>query len=484
MGALTLKNFSFILRGWNVQSFESFDISDSFGQDTLVYINRNQVVTIEPNFSDEAMQSWLLYSIGSRLLEKIDIESLLSNLVTHLLHRLFPSLSYHKIKLAVSTSFKQRQVILDFVNKRLTLENFNILLKKVNFKNFKNDFTGALIFTNQIAAHACFIYGFFKTGFFCLGVASYYCYKNNKNLKTILIIWILPAINISGLTLAAYMGYLESIPLGLHKIIIVVESAVNWVVKQPMPESYETDGLEIEIPKANQKVGLLATSSIPTGSIPPSDEESNHTDAPLPLPSLERSSIRQEPGDFPNRPLGPMQSNPGYSAHVIPGPVSQIADKPYKGKTLDSKSLQKILKNSQEFAKKQLEEKEIEDKKEGQKLAKNLNIDIEKQKKLWELTQIEHKDMPDICDRYQKFDLQFTWVVFRSSGSNAALNMDTRRFQQAYPWRPWGLLEMRLEQALEATRATLDNIVLEKKKKQARMAELREQCKKHGDGKK
>ena len=59
MGALTLKSFPFILRSWNVQSLELFDPTDSFGQDTRVYINRNQVVKIEPQFSNKTMQSWL-----------------------------------------------------------------------------------------------------------------------------------------------------------------------------------------------------------------------------------------------------------------------------------------------------------------------------------------------------------------------------------------------------------------------------------------
>ena len=59
MGALTLKSFPFILRSWNVQSLESFDPTDSFGQDTRVYVNRNQIVKIEPQFSDKTTQSWL-----------------------------------------------------------------------------------------------------------------------------------------------------------------------------------------------------------------------------------------------------------------------------------------------------------------------------------------------------------------------------------------------------------------------------------------
>lgn len=59
MGALTLKSFPFILRSWNVKSYEFFDPTDSFSQETRVYINKNQVVKIEPQFSDKALHSWL-----------------------------------------------------------------------------------------------------------------------------------------------------------------------------------------------------------------------------------------------------------------------------------------------------------------------------------------------------------------------------------------------------------------------------------------
>jgi hypothetical protein len=59
MGALTLKSFPFILRSWNVKSYEFFDPTDSFGQETRVYINKNQVVKVEPQFSGKALHSWL-----------------------------------------------------------------------------------------------------------------------------------------------------------------------------------------------------------------------------------------------------------------------------------------------------------------------------------------------------------------------------------------------------------------------------------------
>jgi NADH-quinone oxidoreductase subunit G len=59
LGALTLKSFPFILRGWNVKSYESLDPTDSFGQDTRIYINKNQIVKIEPQFSDKTSHIWL-----------------------------------------------------------------------------------------------------------------------------------------------------------------------------------------------------------------------------------------------------------------------------------------------------------------------------------------------------------------------------------------------------------------------------------------
>ena len=59
MGALTLKNFPFVLRSWNVKSYESIDPSDAFGQNTRVYVNKNQIVKIEPQFNDKALNVWL-----------------------------------------------------------------------------------------------------------------------------------------------------------------------------------------------------------------------------------------------------------------------------------------------------------------------------------------------------------------------------------------------------------------------------------------
>lgn len=59
MGALTLKSFPFILRGWDIKNYDSIDPTDSFGQETKVYINKNQVIKIEPQFSNNNSYQWL-----------------------------------------------------------------------------------------------------------------------------------------------------------------------------------------------------------------------------------------------------------------------------------------------------------------------------------------------------------------------------------------------------------------------------------------
>lgn len=59
MGALTLKSFPFELRGWDIEKVESIDPTDGFGSDTRVYVSRNQVVQIEPDFNIYTSNTWL-----------------------------------------------------------------------------------------------------------------------------------------------------------------------------------------------------------------------------------------------------------------------------------------------------------------------------------------------------------------------------------------------------------------------------------------
>jgi len=59
MGALTLKSFPFELRGWDIEKFESTDPTDGFGSSTRVYISKDQIVLIEPDYNSQTLNTWL-----------------------------------------------------------------------------------------------------------------------------------------------------------------------------------------------------------------------------------------------------------------------------------------------------------------------------------------------------------------------------------------------------------------------------------------
>lgn len=59
MGALTLKSFPFELRGWDIEKLESIDPTDGFGSNTRVYVSKNQIVQIEPDFNINSSGTWL-----------------------------------------------------------------------------------------------------------------------------------------------------------------------------------------------------------------------------------------------------------------------------------------------------------------------------------------------------------------------------------------------------------------------------------------
>lgn len=59
MGALTLKSFPFEIRGWDIEKFESFDPTDGFGSNVRVYIHKNQIILIEPDFSLYNFNTWI-----------------------------------------------------------------------------------------------------------------------------------------------------------------------------------------------------------------------------------------------------------------------------------------------------------------------------------------------------------------------------------------------------------------------------------------
>lgn len=59
MGALTLKSFPFELRGWDIENFESLDPTDGFGSSTRVYVSKDQIVQIEPDFDYFSQNTWI-----------------------------------------------------------------------------------------------------------------------------------------------------------------------------------------------------------------------------------------------------------------------------------------------------------------------------------------------------------------------------------------------------------------------------------------
>ena len=59
MGALTLKSFPFELRGWDIEKFESIDPTDGFGSNTRVYLSKDQIIQIEPDYNVHTFNTWL-----------------------------------------------------------------------------------------------------------------------------------------------------------------------------------------------------------------------------------------------------------------------------------------------------------------------------------------------------------------------------------------------------------------------------------------
>ena len=59
MGALTLKNFPFELRGWDLEKFEFLDPTDGFGSNTKIYINKYKIIQVEPDYNSHNLNKWL-----------------------------------------------------------------------------------------------------------------------------------------------------------------------------------------------------------------------------------------------------------------------------------------------------------------------------------------------------------------------------------------------------------------------------------------
>lgn len=59
IGALTLKRFPFEIRGWDLEKFDSIDTTDGFGTNTKIYIHKNNIVLIEPDYNNNNFNNWI-----------------------------------------------------------------------------------------------------------------------------------------------------------------------------------------------------------------------------------------------------------------------------------------------------------------------------------------------------------------------------------------------------------------------------------------
>jgi hypothetical protein len=59
VGALTAKCFPFELRGWDTEKFEGIDPTDGFGANIKIYISKDQIIQIEPDYDISMGSSWL-----------------------------------------------------------------------------------------------------------------------------------------------------------------------------------------------------------------------------------------------------------------------------------------------------------------------------------------------------------------------------------------------------------------------------------------
>lgn len=59
MGALTSKSFPFELRSWEVENFKSIDPTDGLALSTKIYVSKNQVIQIEPEYNIYNSNIWI-----------------------------------------------------------------------------------------------------------------------------------------------------------------------------------------------------------------------------------------------------------------------------------------------------------------------------------------------------------------------------------------------------------------------------------------
>ena len=132
MGALTLKNFPFELWRWDINKFNSVDLTDSFGCNTKVYIHKNKIIQIEPSIlninnnwiSDKARQFFDSFLITGTGTDSINVFNLVKKIIKRIY--VFDHCNKHVNKIQFAT----------FICDNLSLETLNMLffiLKSYSF---------------------------------------------------------------------------------------------------------------------------------------------------------------------------------------------------------------------------------------------------------------------------------------------------------------------------------------------------------------
>jgi NADH dehydrogenase/NADH:ubiquinone oxidoreductase subunit G len=132
MGALTLKSFPFELRGWDIEKFESIDPTDGFGSNTRVYISKDQIIQIEPDYNVHTFNTWLTDK-GRQFFDGIFVNTLLEKQKTK-------NSWAHIIK-----TLSQTLYIFDHCNKQQSKNYFVTIV----FENLSIEVLGILLFMSQ-----------------------------------------------------------------------------------------------------------------------------------------------------------------------------------------------------------------------------------------------------------------------------------------------------------------------------------------------
>lgn len=135
-----------MLRGWEIEKFESIDPTDGFGSTTRVYISKNQIVQIEPNYNQQSLNTWItdksrqffdgifgnwseLNNYNSEILSK---EPVLSKTLNKLVNKIY------LFDLCNKSQNKNNFLLITFEDVSLeTLTLFNIIAKKYSFVKIK-----------------------------------------------------------------------------------------------------------------------------------------------------------------------------------------------------------------------------------------------------------------------------------------------------------------------------------------------------------